>query len=613
MAKEQHKVWEERISKAKAVRDEWKELFRVDLARDFFEGKQNINGWVKGEWIQINKVYSHLKSKLPSLYSIDPYFYVKAKKSYNPIKNVENPTEDPELIEFTRKGKIRQDNLNYLKGELELKKKIRLAIQDAQFAFGVIKCRFSQDEVKNPQAGEPIVDEDGEQLTGEDGKGLVHPDTLPQNKRYIVSRIHPDCILFDEDAQELEDTWKFIAEEIKMSKSDAKKDPRFKGKSKIIDSIAGVSVDKQEKGRVKKAFDAITNRSVPKDDDEEIILMYEIYDLKQKQWLIIAEGADGFMKDPEALPPGVEDRPYEFLRFTLRDRSAYPIPPMSQGIEQQNEYNLSRSRILRHRKRFNRKYEVFAQGLEDPDINMSQLESDDDGVYIKKKMPGTVVEPIKDAPLDQMAYTELGLLTQDMNEVWSSSENARGVAAADSATEASIIEARQDVREGDEMAQVIDFTTGVARKLDQLVQVHMDTEEAVRVTGPQGEFWSQITPDAYEEIQGEYEYSVNVGASKPRLPDIERAQTVAFLSQVLIPFPHIMTMPRLMKQMAEMYHIEDEIILEELMDMGEKILSGMVQSPGNAGGSQPAENNPVAAVMGSAMGQLGGNNNGGGA
>ena len=73
--------WEEKIQDAIKVRDEWATEFRVELGRAYFEGKQNP-GYPEEEWITIPKIYSHLQAQLPFLYSMDPYFYVKLKKSH---------------------------------------------------------------------------------------------------------------------------------------------------------------------------------------------------------------------------------------------------------------------------------------------------------------------------------------------------------------------------------------------------------------------------------------------------------------------------------------------------------------------------------------------------
>jgi hypothetical protein len=66
---ERQKLWEDRIHRAKSVRSNWKKLFKVQLGLDYFEGKQNP-GYPEEEWLTINKIYSHIKATLPSLYSV---------------------------------------------------------------------------------------------------------------------------------------------------------------------------------------------------------------------------------------------------------------------------------------------------------------------------------------------------------------------------------------------------------------------------------------------------------------------------------------------------------------------------------------------------------------
>ena len=131
---------------------------------------------------------------------MDPYFYVKLKKSFKIV--------DPEeLQEMERKGKIRQSNLNYLKVELKLKEKARLAISDAHFEYGVLKARRASELQEHPQKGETIVDGDGNPvLDPETKKEQVYPDEIPVNERYELSRVHPKDILFDVDAGPLEDS-----------------------------------------------------------------------------------------------------------------------------------------------------------------------------------------------------------------------------------------------------------------------------------------------------------------------------------------------------------------------------------------------------------------------
>lgn len=604
------KKWEDRIQKAKKLKTVWEDEFRVQLSRDYFAGRQNP-GFPEDEWITINKIYSHLMAQLPTLYNVDPYFYIKVKKSFSP---------DPiEIAKFEAKAKVRQSFLNYLKGEVKLKTKARLGIQDAHFSLGVLKTRYAADEQENPDARKPILserqNEEGEQipLTSEDGSPLLEPDYIPINERYEISRVHPDDIIFDEDAGSLEEKWGFIAERIRMTREEAKKDKRFN--KSVVNSISAKSKDSDE-SKKRSAFSSFFSRPAPahkeaKDDD--LIIAWEIYDLKNKQWLLIAEDADAPLIKPGPLPKGVEDHPYSILRFTLQDDSPYPIPPMSQMIDPQKEYGLARSRLLSHRKRFNRKYVMNDSAFADPDDAAAKLESGEDGTVLRGRTNADMaVSPIKDAPLDQQNLLEIQSLSGDMTELAGSPGQARGIADADSATEAGILDKRLEVREGDRLSMVVDWIVDAAEKMDKLVQANITRDEAVKVTGPEGEFWEIVKTDDFEEINGEFEYSVNVGAMTPQLPDTERAQWLAFMSQVVIPMPHILTAPNFMKKMARMFHIEDEASLEELRQIGLQILQGQAPPPGGRSGGQNP-NNPATATAGTALGFLGGNANGGGA
>jgi hypothetical protein len=613
MADELQKTWEERIKRALKVKEQWMSDFKVQLGRDYFEGKQNP-GWPEAEWITVNKIYSHLQAQLPILYSMDPYFYVKLKKSYNPISQQEllqmQQTGQPpaKIAEMEAKGKGRQAMLNYLKVELDMKSKARLGIQDAHFAFGVGKSRRASDLKKHPHAGDPIKGDDGKELLDEQtGKPLTYPERIPVNERYELDRIDPDDMLFDEDAGPLQDSWKWLAQKIRMTKQEALDDPRYK--KSAVKSIRGKK-RKTDEDQKKGIVSSLVSKVLGEKPEDEFVDIWEIYDLKACEMLAVAEDADELVMKPRSLPPGIEKHPYSFLRFTLRDKSPYPIPPIYNALDPQKEICLARSRWMTHRKRFDRKYEAVVRKFEDADTEIAKLESGGDGTVIRVLELGAVA-PIQDAPLDQQGILEIQALDNDIVEALGTPGNARGVANSDSATEASILDNRLEVREGDRMSMVVDWVLDMARKLDMLVQYHIEEDEAVKITGPQGTMWQMIRADDYKEIEGEYEYSVNVGASQPRLPEIERAQWIAFMSQVVIPFPHILQAPSMMKRMAEMFHIEDEAAVEELRQIGIKIMQGMLPMPGGQGGG-PSEN-PVAQIMGMAQGAAGGNANGGGA
>jgi len=605
IAKRQYEIqqnWVDKISRSKKVRKSWKELFKVDMAREYLDGKQNP-GYDAAEWITINNVYSYMKAQLPSLYAADPYFYVNLKRSYSP---------NPMLIAlWEQKGKIRGAYLNYLKDELELKTKARLAIQDALFAYGVIKVHHSSDMLDNPVAGQPFMSDDGEsELIDDEGGMLIQPDQIPVNARYNVTRIHPDDFMWDEDAGTLPDDWTWVAQRIRQPLEELKQDARFNKRALKFLEGKGESKDDEAKAREdrKKGGDIQGRSELQKDKkkkakEPEIIVRWEIFNLKTDTWLVIAEEGEIPLMEERPIPKGIERSPFCILRFTLRDDSPYPIPPFSQGIELCKEYNQARSDIQKHRKKFNRKYEVYEQAFEDADTELSKLEAGEDGALLRKRTPEQAIFPVQDAQADPMRYNELSYLKVEMNDLMgqTTGETAQ-IAKADTATQAGILDKRLEVKEGDMISLVIDWVKEIARKLDQLVQVHISQDEAVRVTGPQGEMWELVRETDYDEIEGEYAYEVNTGATLPRMPQIERASWMAFLN-LLAQFPHLLLSKQLFKKMAELHHIEDEVMLEEMYNIGKQIMSGQLPMPGG-GGSQPGvgEDRPVSAMGGMAGG-----------
>ena len=570
-------TWLSRIKRAEKIHEEWSNRFRIDKARRYFEGFQNDSGVPDSEWITINKIYSILNVKLPSLYSIDPFFFIKLKRSFR--------VDSESIVFFEQRAKIRQSYLNYLKEEIGLKEKARMAIQDAHFAYGVIKVGFSADIVEDKES-----------------KG----ELVPVNEKYTLKRIHPDDFIFGEDSGTLPESWDFVAERLRMTRESALDNPLLKNSvvKKLAPQDDGLSFGPKSRRKSQRqaiGFDAEHSK------DSDVLFFWEVYDLRKKKWFIIADDMDetntGFVKEPEDIPGWIEGYPYAVLRFNLTDDSPYPIPPVSQLLDPQRELNLARSKIQTHRKRFNRKYEVFEDGLAgDREIEIQKLEAGGDGTVIRKLTPGQVTTAITDAPMDPQLYTEILALNNDLNEIAGSSPEQLGLPNAQSATQASLIDSRLEVREGDRLSIVVDWVILIAKRLDQTVQAHITRDEAIKVVGQGGEFWEVVKAVDFEDIQGEFQYSVNIGASQPRIPTIERSQWLAFL-QVLSSFPQLLLSPRLIKSMAEMHGIEDESLVQELLSIGQQMMSGQIPGAEGAGSQRNVpENNPIAAILGQALG-----------
>jgi hypothetical protein len=564
--------WLDAIKRAQDVKKNWRDRFRVDLAYEYWEGVQRPNNIPADEWITVNLIYSSLAAELPSLYSQDPYYHLKVKRSFSPLP------EDAAM--FEEKTKLRAAMLNYLKTECNLKTKSRLSIFDAHFQYGIIQVAHENDWVDNPNAGNAMFAEDGTVMFDDQENMLLEPEKYPENESFVVNRIHPDDHLVDEDATPLEYNWTAIR--IRERLEDAKKNEKYRTEAR--DKLVATEISEDEKDREKKKKGQVTDK---REKDPDLVVSWQIWDVKNNQHLIVSEGCgEEFLIAPTPLPPGIEGDPFIDLRFVLRPDSWYPLPPVSQWIDSQREYCEARSKVLVHRKRFNRKYEMYSPGFDDDAAAAAKLEIGEDGTVLLKNQPQACVTPINDAPLDQQVHTELAYLRQDFAEL-AVGANQRGAGyGISSATEAGIVEKRSTIREGDRVALVSDFLGEIGRKLDQLVQANLTEEYAIKVTGTTGESWQRVRPQDYQDIMGEFDVTVVVGSHTPQLPEIERAQMMNMLSLLLPNLAVIGMMPQTVKLVMQTFQIGEQqlsTILEEFAAISQQMQAGAVGQPGQQG------------------------------
>ena len=585
--------WLDKIDRAKRVKEYWRNKFRVPLCYEYFEGNQRPHGVPEEQWITINMIYSVLVSELPTMYSTDPYFYINLKKSFSA-----NPMD---IAMFDLKAEVRQNFINYLKTTIDLKSKTRLCIFDAFFQYGIAKVHLYADIIDNPEKGKPILDDAGNPIFGDGDKPVMHPEMIPANKSYRLSRIHPDDFLVDEDAGPLDDDVNWKAHRVKRPISLVKQDKKYRKAARDIVQAGEYKTDDNDRlreERKKGLLQQDSNAATP-----DICILWELYDCKNHIWMTLGEGCKEFLIEPQPLPPGIDQDPFIDLRFLLRDDSWYPYPMIFPLLDPQTDYCDARSKVKTHRKRFNRKYTAYASAFDAMDTAIAQLQNGDDGAIILANQPGQIIYPIADAPLDQQIHTELAYLRHDFEDL-AIGPNQRGSAqAVESATEAGILENRAAIREGDKVGSVKDFVVKIAEKLDHLVEAHITEDQAVKVSGPSGELtWKLIRADAWTEINGEYQYDTDVGATTPQLPEVERAQFNAVL-QLLVNAPQLMQSTALLKRVFKMYNIHDQVLIEELYRIAQQMLSGTIPMP-NAQGSVPGvpTQNPASSIGGTAAG-----------
>lgn len=109
-----------------------------------------------------------------------------------------------------------------------------------------------------------------------------------------------------------------------------------------------------------------------------------------------------------------------------------------------------------------------------------------------------------------------------------------GDSQASTATEASIMEGRAQVRKRDRSRKFEEFVTASLAKLGQLCQQNMNAEVCVEINGPEGQTWQNLTK---EQIQGEFLYEIEPGIMEFKNEALRKQQLLKY-AEVMMNNPH---------------------------------------------------------------------------
>ena len=188
--------------------------------------------------------------------------------------------------------------------------------------------------------------------------------------------------------------------------------------------------------------------------------------------------------------------------------------------------------MMNHRKKYGRKYLYRASAL-GPEGRQG-LESNEDNIAIEvvddNQPLQDVILPVPITPLSGDLYQYSDIITGDMDRVSGVNEYARGSTPEirRTATEAAMIQDGANARSADKLA-VIELAIGnIARKVVALCQQYMTGEQVARVVGMDGkQFWFRYS---HEDIEGEYDFTVEAGSTQPQNETFRRQQAVAMMN-----------------------------------------------------------------------------------
>ena len=289
-----------------------------------------------------------------------------------------------------------------------------------------------------------------------------------------------------------------------------------------------------------KTFQEKTNSDGGEGKPEECARIYEIQDRKLGQTLTICEGFPDFLKEPSA--PDVRIERF-FTVFPLvfneieHDERLYPPSDVHLLRDTQNEYNRARQGLREHRTS-NRPGWASPKGV---------LSKEDKGkltsrpahaiVELQSLKPGQKVDELLQrlpaSTIDPAQYDVEAHFQDILRTVGSQEANLGGTANA-TATESSIAENSRASSRDDNVDDLDNMLTELAKATGQLMLLELSLETVKEIVGP-GAVWPQVQGNR-EQIAKDLFLEIKAGSSG-------RPNAAADLAKMERAMPYILQIP----------------------------------------------------------------------
>ena len=496
--------------------DEWKRYI------DLYKGKQ-YNSDPKSDQLIVNLVFSTINTMAPSVAVNNPKFVVNAR----------NERSAPMAV-------ITEEVLNYMWRTWRYQDEFRLAVND-WLVCGHGWCKVGYKFVKPPEEKPAEMQgtantEDGASFgidDRDDVDGNVESEMYVYDDRPFLERISPFDMFVDPDARHPKEMC-WIAQRIWRPVQDVNVDSRYSQTARKKVSAKTWSRWSSSQGEQDARDDK------PDKGPKSFCEVIEFYDIKRKQVCTFALDADdadnqsGFLIKPKPMPYAM-GHPFEMLRNYEVSDHFYPIGDVASIESLQLELNQTRSQMMNHRKRFQRKW-IYQRDAFDRD-GVEALESEVDNTLVP-----TLADNLQEAIVPMPAvitptdfYDQSGMITNDIDRVSGVSDYQRGAAQTSvkrTATEAAMIQDSANARAQDRLAKIESSLARIGERIIGLMQQYLTGDQVARIVTMPGKVWINYEP---EWIQGEFDFEVAAGSTEP-MNETFRRQSALQLVDASMPF-----------------------------------------------------------------------------
>ena len=496
--------------------DEWKRYI------DLYKGKQYNTGSMSDQLI-VNLIFSTINVMAPAVAVNNPRFVVNARR----------PETAPQAV-------VTEEVLNYLWRTHRYQDEFRLGVNDwLVCGHGWVKCgyKFTKPPEEKKAEGQDVSDPDDAASYGIDDRddvdGNVESEMYVYDDRPFLERISIFDMFVDPDSRHPKEMC-WIAQRTWRPIQDVQVDSRYSPSARKKVSAKSWSRWSSSEGDMDARDDK------PDKGPKSFCEIIEFYDIKRNQVCTFCLDSDttgdesGFLIKPKPIPYSM-GQPFEMLRNYEVSDHFYPMGDVAQIESLQLELNQTRTQMMNHRKRFQRKW-LYQRDAFDRD-GVQALESDVDNTMIPVMSDNMndVITPMPAVITPSDFYDQSGLITNDIDRVSGVSDYQRGsaqTAVKRTATEAAMIQDAANARAQDRLAKIESTLARLGERIIGLMQQYMTGDQVARIVTMPGKAWVNYDADY---IQGEFDFDVAAGSTEP-MNETFRRQSALQLVDASMPF-----------------------------------------------------------------------------
>lgn len=327
-----------------------------------------------------------------------------------------------------------------------------------------------------------------------------------------------------------------------------------------IERLYGVDI--KGKGHAYNDGDAAPNKDGTH-TDETLYCVWEIQDKSTGQFLTICDGYYDFLKEP-AEPDTRIERFWTIFPLVFNEvaNDKKPFPPSDVWLlrHTQDGYNNSRESLKEHRTANRPGWVTSTDKLEKNETDKLGQRNAHDIIVLKHLQMGAKVEDLLQRlptnPIDPSLYETRGFFEDVLRTVGAQEANLGGTSSS-TATESSIAEQSRSASMADNVDDLDDLLTNLAKAFGQLCFLELGKETVQQIVGP-GAIWPDM-PQSREDIARDLLLEIKAGSSgRPNkaadLANLERAWPVLSATPGINPQPVAKKLAHLLDiDMEELY------------------------------------------------------------